>query len=719
MAVNLSPVAGAAAQFLDNSGNVLTGGKLFTYAAGTTTPQASYTSGLGITFHSNPIILDAAGRVPAGGEIWLTDGLQYKFVLTDANDVLIGTWDNLIGINSNFLNYYTQEEIQTATAGQTVFTLSTITYSPGTNSLSVFVDGVNQYDGSSFAYVETDSTTVTFTSGLHVGALVKFTTAVSLSSGVNNASLVTYDPPFIGGVSTTVEAKLAQTVSVIDFGAIGDGVTDDTAAIQAALDSGAGAIYFPEEYIFLTETVSVPSNRMLHGRGTLKLKQNTNKWIIENKDLSTGNTNIRIYDLTLDGNKDNQSGSSLLYGVYFSRVTDSIIEGLKINNCKEDAILLGSSGINEKCERVKVFKNICTNNSRNGISIVAGDFCEVRLNTIVGCAGTSLTENAGIDIEADNANVSVSYNDVTDNVVMNVGSVAKAGRGIICVNAVSGTMTDNNISQNRIYNCGSFGIELQDLSFVTANNNDISNCGIDVGQTTSGIYVLNCDDSSLNDNRIRFQGNLTVLGGAGIFINASDRATINSNKCISNYGNGIEIRGSRQGTCNDNLIANSGVGGTSGLGINLQTASGIVPSGWVISGNRCYDSAGASGSQAYGIYLTNAESCNINDNIIFGNRTAGMVESGTTNSIRSNFGYDPLGYWATPPAIPASLSSATNTSNHPCFVVIEGGTDVNTLVGGTSVTALAVASPLTVLVEPGQTIGLIYTIAPTWRWFRR
>jgi hypothetical protein len=249
MSVNLSPVAGAAAQFLDNSGNVLTGGKLFTYAAGTTTPQASYTSGLGTTFHSNPIILDAAGRVPAGGEIWLTDGLQYKFVLTDANDVLIGTWDNLIGINSNFLNYYTQEEIQTATAGQTVFTLSTVTYTPGTNSLSVFVDGVNQYDGSSFAYVETNSTTVTFTAGLHVGALVKFTTAVSLSSGVNNASLVTYDPPFMGSVATTVEDKLAQTISVKDFGATGDGVTDDTIAIQNAINyvsnSTFRGLYFP------------------------------------------------------------------------------------------------------------------------------------------------------------------------------------------------------------------------------------------------------------------------------------------------------------------------------------------------------------------------------------------------------------------------------------------------------------------------------------------
>ncbi len=272
MAVNLSPVAGAAAQFLDNSGNVLTGGKLFTYAAGTTTPQASYTSGAGTTFHSNPIILDAAGRVPAGGEIWLTDGLQYKFVLTDANDVLIGTWDNLIGINSNFLNYYTQEEIQTATAGQTVFTLSTVTYTPGTNSLSVFVDGVNQYDGSSFAYVETNSTTVTFTAGLHVGALVKFTTAVSLSSGVNNASLVTYDPPFTGGVATTVETKLAESVSVKDFGAIGDGVADDTSAIQTAVEYAINnnqSLIFPSATYAISDTILIPNNSGISGQITI------------------------------------------------------------------------------------------------------------------------------------------------------------------------------------------------------------------------------------------------------------------------------------------------------------------------------------------------------------------------------------------------------------------------------------------------------------------
>lgn len=98
MTVNLSPVGGAASQFFDNNGVILSGGKLYTYAAGTTTPQATYTSSAGTTPHSNPIILDSAGRVP-GGEIWLSDGLAYKFVIYTSLDILIGTYDNITGLN--------------------------------------------------------------------------------------------------------------------------------------------------------------------------------------------------------------------------------------------------------------------------------------------------------------------------------------------------------------------------------------------------------------------------------------------------------------------------------------------------------------------------------------------------------------------------------------------------------------------------------------------
>ena len=250
MAVNLSPVGGVAAQFFDNAGNVLTGGKLFTYAAGTTTPQTTYTTSAGNVPWSNPIILDAAGRVSGSGEIWLSDGTQYKFILRDSNDVLIATYDNVIGINSNFVNFTNEQEIQIATAGQTVFNLTTTQYSPGTNSLSVFVDGVNQYGpGAQYAYLETDADTVTFVNGLHVGALVKFTTSQLNSSGAVDAQQVSYNPPFVGAVATNVEAKLAQYVNILDFGADLTGITDCTTALNNAItaaQTNGGVVFVPK-----------------------------------------------------------------------------------------------------------------------------------------------------------------------------------------------------------------------------------------------------------------------------------------------------------------------------------------------------------------------------------------------------------------------------------------------------------------------------------------
>lgn len=99
MTVSPSPIGGFAGQFFDNNGDPLSGGKIFTYAAGTTTPQTTYTSISGNTPHANPIILDSAGRVP-GGEIWLAFELEYKFVIETATGLLLGTYDN-ISANSN------------------------------------------------------------------------------------------------------------------------------------------------------------------------------------------------------------------------------------------------------------------------------------------------------------------------------------------------------------------------------------------------------------------------------------------------------------------------------------------------------------------------------------------------------------------------------------------------------------------------------------------
>lgn len=87
-------------------------------------------------------------------------------------------------------------------------------------------------------------------------------------SGVN-AEDVVYDPPFTGAVQTNVEAKLAQCVSVKDFGAVGDGVADDTAKIQAAIDAltTGGVIFFPVGTYLVTSQIVVPAKVKLLGDG--------------------------------------------------------------------------------------------------------------------------------------------------------------------------------------------------------------------------------------------------------------------------------------------------------------------------------------------------------------------------------------------------------------------------------------------------------------------
>ena len=137
MAVFLSPVGGVAAQFFTNTGSVLTGGKLYTYAAGTTTPLPSYTTSAGNVARTNPVVLDAAGRVPGSGEIWITSA-SYKFVLTDSTDVLIATYDNVSGIGAAAY----QIQNFTGTGSQTVFTLSAASF--GEEYTFVYINGVYQ-----------------------------------------------------------------------------------------------------------------------------------------------------------------------------------------------------------------------------------------------------------------------------------------------------------------------------------------------------------------------------------------------------------------------------------------------------------------------------------------------------------------------------------------------------------------------------------------------
>lgn len=136
MAVNISLFAGIGAQLFDDNGVPLVGGKIYSYLAGTTTPATTYTSSSGGTPHTNPIILDAAGRVP-GGEIWLSIGKKYKFIVKTSTDVSIATYDNVFGGGGIFA-----VDDFTGTGSQTVFTLSNSALAA--NSVNIYINGVYQ-----------------------------------------------------------------------------------------------------------------------------------------------------------------------------------------------------------------------------------------------------------------------------------------------------------------------------------------------------------------------------------------------------------------------------------------------------------------------------------------------------------------------------------------------------------------------------------------------
>lgn len=89
MATSFAPIL---LQAFDDYGALLSGGKLYTYEAGTTTPLATYQDLNGGTANTNPVILNSAGRAT----VRVTNGTAYKFILKDSSDNIIVTLDNII-----------------------------------------------------------------------------------------------------------------------------------------------------------------------------------------------------------------------------------------------------------------------------------------------------------------------------------------------------------------------------------------------------------------------------------------------------------------------------------------------------------------------------------------------------------------------------------------------------------------------------------------------
>jgi hypothetical protein len=93
--VNLSPLFNGQTLF-GPTALPLTGGQIFTYQAGSTTPLTTYTTSSGNIAQTNPVVLGTDGKLVQ--ELWLQSGYSYKFVVEDSTNAIIATYDNIAGI---------------------------------------------------------------------------------------------------------------------------------------------------------------------------------------------------------------------------------------------------------------------------------------------------------------------------------------------------------------------------------------------------------------------------------------------------------------------------------------------------------------------------------------------------------------------------------------------------------------------------------------------
>ena len=238
---NLSSFAGAGAQFFDDNGNPLTGGKVYTYAAGTTTPAATYTTSTGAVANTNPIILDAAGRT--ANETWLVAGSLYKFIVKTSTDVLVGTYDGLPAINDPYSINSLLGSVTGTNAIAAVATPSLTAYAAGatyafiaantnTAAATLSIDGLAtksitkngsatltagdiqigkltwvQYDGTTFQLINN----IVYGGSITNGTIVSLTTPLGAGSGGTGLSTLTANSVLLGNGISAVQLIAPST----------------------------------------------------------------------------------------------------------------------------------------------------------------------------------------------------------------------------------------------------------------------------------------------------------------------------------------------------------------------------------------------------------------------------------------------------------------------------------------------------------------------------
>lgn len=259
-------------QFFTANGVPLVGGKLYTYQAGTTTPLATYVDQAGSSSNPNPVIMDSRGEA----NVWLANSVLYDFVLKDSTDALIWTGTNVGSAGSTPLA--STFKVQNFSGDGTTVAFVLTYEPPNENNTQIYINGAYQQKNT----YSLAASTITFSSAPPLGTNnIEVMTIATLSFGYIDSSLVNYIPAGTGAMQMSVQDKLHEEKSILDFYANGlsgvrvdsTGVVDSTLGIQAALNSfsATGGVLLAPVGTFKCNTAQlvVPPNVYIRGAGRM------------------------------------------------------------------------------------------------------------------------------------------------------------------------------------------------------------------------------------------------------------------------------------------------------------------------------------------------------------------------------------------------------------------------------------------------------------------
>jgi hypothetical protein len=411
----------------------------------------------------------------------------------------------------------------TGDGSTTAFTLSSAPDASG-NGLQIYIDGVYQ---ESTTYSVSGST-LTFTEAPPLNAGIEVVKLQAEELGSTTSNLITYTPAGTGAVDTTVQAKLRESVSVKDFGAVGDGVTDDTAAIQAALDAG-DVIVIPYG-TYICHGLTCAGKTIVSESATLKQK--------------TGDEDEAVLTFT---------GTSRLQG----HLDVDLNTGIRANH------VVQVNGVHTYVESIYIYNGTNAVGGFYAFAILAGDVVAGSIRTnAAGYAGVSI--NSGADIDR----IAIDY----------VESIDFFYKGFRCNGNVKEIIIDKMVCKTSFTNTGEDGFlidtgvsgnEVQSLSIgsyisdgATANNMKLAEGTKDVNigsvfinnaQAPTETYAFNIvegDNVSIN--------NITINNATASFL-LNIRDLVRNFSCNSLYTNSaadtyvVRISGNTTGVMNVNF----------------------------------------------------------------------------------------------------------------------------------------------------------------------